>query len=142
MLTTFIMKWQPVRKRRKIGLALLEAEKAAQLKALSEKIELKPEIKIETSKETKPSGADDFVFMLQGTEIARAKDLKELLNVTRSIPRKSIVYHIDNGDLSKWFYSLGHKELAENVRSIKGGKKHVIKQFIKTCNSALQEQQI
>lgn len=127
MLAAFIMKWQPIHKRRKIGLALLEAEKAEQLKALS--------------KETKPSEADDFVFMLQGTEIARAKDLKELLNVTRSIPRKSVVYHIDNGDLSKWFYSLGHKELAENVKNIKGGKKHVIKQFIKTCNSALIQEQ-
>ncbi len=140
------MKWQPVHGRKKLGLALLEEERlqettAEGLKELFGEPELKP---IEAAEsEIERMETNEFTFMSpEGIKIANAKNLKEFLDVIKTIPKKSVIRHINNGDLSEWFYSLGQKELAENVKKIKGGKKSVKMRLINACNSALQEQQV
>lgn len=143
-----IVKWRTIHKRKKIGLMLLQGEKlqeiaVAGLAALFEKSELRPEVRIETIGETEPSaGANEFVFMTEGgLEVTRVKDLKELLEVIWNVPRSSVIHHVNNGDFSRWFDASGHRELAENVRSIKGGHKAVIGRLAEACNSALAQEQ-
>ncbi|MDI6721636.1 MAG: hypothetical protein QMD85_04555 [Candidatus Aenigmarchaeota archaeon] len=141
------MKWQPVHGRKKLGLALLKEERLQEtategLKELFDEPELKP---IEANKsEIERMEMNEFTFMSpEGIKIANTKNLKEFLNVIPNIPKKSVIRHINNGDFSKWFYSLGHKKLAENVRNIRGDKKSVKMRLINACNSALvQEQQV
>ena len=145
--TVAIMKWRTIHKRKKIGLALLEEERTqeiatAGLKQLFESSELEVQIE-ETKDETKPM-TNEFVFMTQGgLEVTRVKDLKELLEVIWNVPRSSVIHQINNGDFPRWFDALGHRELAENVRNIKGDHKVLINRLVKACNSALaQEQQV
>ncbi len=139
------MRWQPLHERKKLGLALLEEERLQEtategLKELFDETKLKP---IEATKsEIERMEMNEFTFMFpEGVKMASAKNLKEFLDVIKAIPKKSVIRHINNDDFSKWFYSLGHKELAKNVKKIKGGKKSVKKQLINACNSALVQEQ-
>lgn len=125
------MKWRTIHKRRKIGLALLHEEKQQEIAAAG----------LKQLFETKPM-TNEFAFMTEGgLEVTRVKDLKELLEVIWNVPRSSVIYHVNNGDFSRWFDALGHRELAENVRNIKGDHKAVINRLAEACNSALAQEQ-
>jgi CheY-like chemotaxis protein len=59
----------------------------------------------------------DFVFRLpDGTEIARARDLKSLLDSLRTVPAESIDYHAERNDFSRWLKARTEFRLAHLLR--------------------------
>jgi len=58
----------------------------------------------------------DFVFRLpDGTEVARAKNLKNFEQVIREVPEESIRYHGKQNHFSNWLYSRGEYTLANEL---------------------------
>ncbi|MDD1756598.1 MAG: hypothetical protein LUQ39_07170, partial [Methanomassiliicoccales archaeon] len=59
----------------------------------------------------------DFVFQLpDGTPVGRAKDLKSLLEMLRSVPTESITYHADRNHFSRWLKARTEFHLAHHLR--------------------------
>jgi CheY-like chemotaxis protein len=59
----------------------------------------------------------DFVFRLpDGTEVGRAGNLKELLEVLRTVPAASIGYHAERNDFSRWLKARTEFHLAHHLR--------------------------
>lgn len=59
----------------------------------------------------------DFVFQLpDGTEIARAKDMKSLEELLRVVPDESIRYHADRNHFSAWLKTRTEFWLADQIR--------------------------
>ncbi|MEZ5332571.1 MAG: PEP/pyruvate-binding domain-containing protein [Thermoanaerobaculia bacterium] len=62
-------------------------------------------------------GFGDFVFRLpDGTEVARAADLKSLAEVARSVPAESILYHGSQNHFSRWLKARTEFDLADALR--------------------------
>jgi CheY-like chemotaxis protein len=65
-------------------------------------------------------GFGDFVFtMPDGTPVGRAKDLKSLLEMLRSVPAESIAYHADRNHFSRWLKARTEFRLAQHLRARK-----------------------
>ena len=59
----------------------------------------------------------DFVFRLpDGTPVGRAKDMKTLLEMLRSVPTESITYHAERNDFSRWLKARTEFRLAHHLR--------------------------
>jgi len=62
-------------------------------------------------------GFGDFVFKLaDGTEVARARDMRELLRVLPTVPDESLVYHAGRNHFSAWLKARTEFELATLLR--------------------------
>ena len=62
----------------------------------------------------------DFVFRLpDGTEVGRAVDLASLLDMVRTAPTESIVYHAERNDFSRWLKARTEFHLAHHLRAHK-----------------------
>ncbi|MDO4949473.1 MAG: PEP/pyruvate-binding domain-containing protein, partial [Bacteroidales bacterium] len=66
-------------------------------------------------------GFGDFIFLDPQTkeEVARVHNLKELQNIIFSIPKESLVYHLQRNHVSRWLYSRAMFPAAEALRQIK-----------------------
>ncbi len=66
-------------------------------------------------------GFGDFIFINPQTkeEVARVHNLKELQNIIFSIPKESLVYHLQRNHVSRWLYSRAMFPAAEALRQIK-----------------------
>jgi CheY-like chemotaxis protein len=59
----------------------------------------------------------DFIFRLpDGTEVGRARDLKELEEMLRTVPAESIGYHGERNHFSNWFTARTEFALARRLR--------------------------
>ena len=62
-------------------------------------------------------GFGDFIFRLpDGTEVARATDLKSLAETLRSVPEPSVRYHAERNHFSRWLKARTEFDLAEALR--------------------------
>jgi CheY-like chemotaxis protein len=62
-------------------------------------------------------GFGDFVFMLpDGTAIARAADVREMLRTLAEVPDESLVYHASRNHFSAWLKARTEFELASALR--------------------------
>lgn len=65
-------------------------------------------------------GFGDFVFtMPDGSPVGRAKDLKSLVDMLRSVPAESIAYHADRNHFSRWLKARTEFRLAQHLRARK-----------------------
>ncbi len=59
----------------------------------------------------------DFVFSLpDGTPVGRAKDMKSLLEMLRTVPAESIALHAERNDFSRWLKARTEFRLAHHLR--------------------------
>jgi CheY-like chemotaxis protein len=59
----------------------------------------------------------DFIFRLpDGTAVGRAQNLKELLQLLRTVPAESIAYHAERNDFSRWLKARTEFHLAHHLR--------------------------
>lgn len=65
-------------------------------------------------------GFGDFVFRNPNTmeEVARVRNLKELQNIIYSIPKESLLYHVQRNHVSRWLYSRAMFPAAEFLKQI------------------------
>jgi len=64
-------------------------------------------------------GFGDFIFrMPDGTEVDRARNLRELANKVQRVPLESFLHHGRANHFSTWLYLHGRYELAEIIRPI------------------------
>ena len=65
-------------------------------------------------------GFGDFIFVNPQTkeEVARVHNLKELQNIIFSVPKESLVYHLQRNHVSRWLYSRAMFPAAEALRQI------------------------
>jgi CheY-like chemotaxis protein len=76
-------------------------------------------------------GFGDFIFrMPDGHEVARAKNLRELVEHVKKVPLECFLYHGKVNHFSTWLYLHGRYELAEILRPIKGQTESLRKQMI------------
>jgi CheY-like chemotaxis protein len=62
-------------------------------------------------------GFGDFIFRLpDGTAVGRASNLKELLELLRTVPAESIAYHAERNDFSRWLKARTEFHLAHHLR--------------------------
>lgn len=62
-------------------------------------------------------GFGDFVFRLpDGTEVARAADLRSLAEIAATVPAESILYHGSQNHFSRWFKARTEFDLADALR--------------------------
>jgi len=62
-------------------------------------------------------GFGDFVFKLpDGTEVARARDMRELLRVLETVPDESLIFHAGRNHFSTWLKARTEFELASMLR--------------------------
>ena len=62
-------------------------------------------------------GFGDFIFKLpDGTAIARAADVREMLRALAEVPDDSVVYHASRNHFSAWFKARTEFELASSLR--------------------------
>jgi CheY-like chemotaxis protein len=80
----------------------------------------------------------DFVFRLpDGTPVGRAKDMKTLLEMLRSVPTESITYHAERNDFSRWLKARTEFRLAHHLRprtaadydTLEGRRRYLIEQI-------------
>ncbi|NOY07028.1 MAG: response regulator, partial [Chlorobi bacterium] len=65
-------------------------------------------------------GFGDFVFrMPDGTEIKRAKNLKELRDLLKTVPDESIIYHGSRNHFSNWLMARTKFALAKKIKPVK-----------------------
>jgi CheY-like chemotaxis protein len=65
-------------------------------------------------------GFGDFVFRLpDGTEVARARDLRTLEEKLRTVPAESVAYHAERNHFSKWLKARTEFSLAHELRPSK-----------------------
>jgi len=65
-------------------------------------------------------GFGDFVFRSpEGSEIARASNLRMLEKTLQSIPDDSFVHHCNRNDFSRWLFARSEIELASRVRPVR-----------------------
>ncbi len=89
-------------------------------------------------------GFGDFVFKLpDGTEVARARDMRELLRVLPSVPDESLVYHAGRNHFSAWLKARTEFELATLLRPRQVGEfesVRALREFLaSTLSSYLRE---
>ncbi len=66
---------------------------------------------------TEKFGFGDFVFKLpDGTEVGRAADMREMLQMLREIPDESLVFHAGRNHFSSWLKARTEFELASALR--------------------------
>jgi len=66
-------------------------------------------------------GFGDFIFrMPDGSEVARARNLQELMVVSKQVPLECFMYHSSANHFSTWLYLHGLYDLAEILRPIGG----------------------
>ena len=59
----------------------------------------------------------DFEFrMPEGTPVGRARNLKELLHLLRTVPVESVAYHAERNDFSRWLKARTEFHLAQHLR--------------------------
>jgi len=65
-------------------------------------------------------GFGDFVFRNPNSmeEVARVRNLKELQNIIYSIPKESLLYHVQRNHVSRWLYSRAMFPAAEFLKQI------------------------
>ena len=65
-------------------------------------------------------GFGDFIFRNPDTleEVARVRNLKELQNIIFSIPKESLLYHVQHNHVSRWLYSRAMFPPAEFLKQI------------------------
>jgi len=64
-------------------------------------------------------GFGDFIFRTpDGTEVARASDLRGLVDAVRTIPDASLMYHARRNDFSTWLMARTEFDLAKALRAI------------------------
>ena len=62
-------------------------------------------------------GFGDFCFRLPGgTEVGRAKDIQEMIQVLGDMPDESLVYHASRNHISIWLRARGEFDMAEVLR--------------------------
>jgi CheY-like chemotaxis protein len=62
-------------------------------------------------------GFGDFIFRLpDGTTVGQASNLKELLDLLRTVPAESIAYHAERNDFSRWLKARTEFHLAHHLR--------------------------
>ncbi len=62
-------------------------------------------------------GFGDFCFRLpDGTEVARAQDIENMIRVLRTVPVESLEYHASRNHISIWLRARGEFEMAEVLR--------------------------
>ncbi len=62
-------------------------------------------------------GFGDFVFRLpDGIAVGRARTLKELMELLRTVPAESIAYHAERNDFSRWLKARTEFHLAHHLR--------------------------
>ncbi|MEE4239977.1 MAG: DUF5752 family protein [Desulfopila sp.] len=64
-------------------------------------------------------GFGDFIFRLENGEIAaRAKNLRAMANVLKTVPSESLQYHARRNDFSRWLMARFEMEIAQQVRAV------------------------
>ncbi|MBD3366672.1 MAG: histidine kinase [Candidatus Eisenbacteria bacterium] len=64
-------------------------------------------------------GFGDFIFRTpDGTEVARAGDLRRLVELVRTVPDESLMYHARRNDFSTWLMARTEFDLAKALRAI------------------------
>jgi len=62
-------------------------------------------------------GFGDFVFLMpDGSEVGRARNLKEMVELLQTVPEKSILYHGEGNHFSKWLKARTEFWLAHKLR--------------------------
>ncbi|MCP4591075.1 MAG: histidine kinase, partial [bacterium] len=62
-------------------------------------------------------GFGDFVFRLSdGSEVARASDLRDLVNILPRVPEESVLFHAGSNHFSNWLMARSEFELAARIR--------------------------
>lgn len=62
-------------------------------------------------------GFGDFVFTgRDGREISRAQDMRTLIELLKTVPTDSILYHAGSNHFSKWLFARSEFEIAYNLR--------------------------
>jgi hypothetical protein len=62
-------------------------------------------------------GFGDFVFLRQdGTEIARASDIKGFMDKVQKVPGESLRFHANRNDFSRWFMARGEVALSMELK--------------------------
>jgi len=65
-------------------------------------------------------GFGDFIFRLEnGKEVGRAADLYSMVQMLKTVPAESILYHSSNNHFSKWLMARTEFEIAYSLRPIK-----------------------
>ncbi len=68
-------------------------------------------------------GFGDFVFRTpDGTEVARARDLREMVRVLPEVPAESLLYHAQRNHFSRWLKARTEFELASLLRPRKASE--------------------
>lgn len=62
-----------------------------------------------------------FVFcLLDGNVIANAGTFTDFKKAIKEIPLESVIFHANRGDFANWLVYLGKKDIAADVREVKG----------------------
>ncbi len=62
----------------------------------------------------------DFVFRLpDGTEVARASDLRSLEKAIQTVPAASLLFHAERNDFSRWLFTRTETLLASKLRDLR-----------------------
>lgn len=86
-------------------------------------------------------GFGKFIFrMPDGTEVGRASDMIEFVDMIAKLPAESLEYHAENNHFSRWLIARGEFELAMELRPVKisdfssyeENRQHLIKVFRET----------
>ena len=85
-------------------------------------------------------GFGDFIFRTSdGSEIARASNLREMEKILPTIPDASIAYHAERNHFSSWLMARSEVMLASMLKPVKVddfSDPHELKQYLGTCLNA------
>lgn len=77
-----------------------------------------------------PAGCE-FIFRTpSGTEVARAKNLREFFKAVGTAPLSSVLYHANGNHFSSWMSMMGEKDLAKQVSQLRGQTEVVRKSLL------------
>ena len=90
-------------------------------------------------------GFGDFVFRLDGEEVARARDMPELIEALKSVPARSLAFHAEQNHISNWLFAraefrLGMKIQPRNVNEFENIEA-VRDYFVETFTEFLERRQ-
>ena len=69
---------------------------------------------------TQSLGFGEFFFTLEnGERVGRAKNLRSMANVLKTIPEQSFAYHANRNDFSRWMMARFEMEIAGEIRPVK-----------------------
>lgn len=64
-------------------------------------------------------GFGDFIFRLESGEIVgRAKNLRAMANILKTLPGESLKYHAERNDFSRWLMARFEMDIAQRVRPV------------------------